>query len=352
MKKKLSEFRKDIVSGDWILVASKRGRRPVFFNHDKKTDWRKLPHKDCPFDDPQKSGNGKPIFWLSAPIKSGGGKVAKPNIKDWFVQVISNKFPAVSPSKICPIPGSFGWHSIMAGVGFHEVVITRPHDRSLSEMTKEEATLVLRAYVERMLALREEKCVEYTSVFHNHGRSAGASVVHPHSQIIALPIIPPDVARSFEGSRRYFTEHGHCVHCTMLEWELAEKDWIIFQNEHFIALAPYASRVSYEVRVYPKWHASHFEEMDEEKLCYLAEALTESLRRLRIVLGDPDYNFFLHTAPTKEKYMEHYHWHFEILPKTGIWAGLELGTGIDIISTSPEEAAKELRKASTVLKFK
>lgn len=340
-KKKLSEFRKDIVSGDWILVASKRGRRPVFFDHDKKKDWRKTSKENCPFEDPQKSGNGQPIYWLPAPGLPAAKKFSP---KDWFVQVIRNKFPALSPAKVCPIPASFGWHSIMAGVGFHEVVVTHRHDRGLGDMTKEEAALVLRAYVERMLKLREEKCVEYISIFHNHGKSAGASVVHPHSQIAALPIIPPDVARSFDGSHRYFSEHGHCVHCTMLEWELAEKDRIVFQNEHFIALAPYASRVSYELRVYPKWHAPHFEEMDEEKLCYLAEALTESLRRLNVALHDPDFNFFLHTAPAKEKYMEHYHWHFEILPKTGVWAGLELGTGIDIISTAPEEAAKELRR--------
>jgi UDPglucose--hexose-1-phosphate uridylyltransferase len=341
MKKKLSEFRKDIVSGEWILVASKRGRRPVYFDHDKVSEWKKFPKKDCPFEDPQKSGNGKPLFWLAMPTLKDG---AKADFKDWFLQVIRNKFPALAPSKVCPLPGSFGWHSIMAGVGFHEVIITRPHTKSLGEMCFDEAGLVLHTYIERIKKLREEKCVEYISVFHNHGKTAGASVTHPHSQIVALPIVPPDVGRSFEGSRRYFEEHGHCVHCTMLEWELAEKDRIVFQNEYFIALTPYASRTSYEVRLYPKWHASHFEEMDDKKVSWLAEALVESLRRLRIVLNDPDYNFFLHTAPVKEKYMEHYHWHFEILPKTAVWAGLELGTGIEVVSVSPEDAAKELRK--------
>lgn len=347
-KNKLSsEFRKDMVSGEWVLVASSRGRRPHYFNH-KKAKREKASKRGCPFEDPQKSGNPEPLLWhgleeLRASKSLPFGK--------WFVQIIPNKYPALSPSKTCPIAKGSDSYKMMAGVGFHEVVITRPHDRDLSKMTYDEAQLVLRVYQERYLELQKEKCVEYILIFHNHGERAGASIAHPHSQIAALPIIPPDVANSFEGSRKYFEVNGHCVHCTMLEEELKEKKRIVFQNEYFVVVSPYASRISYETRIYPKWHASHFEEMDEHKRIWMAQALVEALSRLGRVLGDPDYNFFIHTAPAKRKFMEHYHWHVEILPKTATWAGLELGTGIEVVATSPEDAARELRELKPLYDF-
>jgi len=343
MKKQVSELRKDMVSEDWVLVASSRGRRPHSFDGKKKS-WKKASKKGCPFEDPQKSGNGKPIVWYEAPKKKKDKK-KKRALKDWFLQVIPNKFPALAPSKSCPVINTKGSYETMRGVGFHEVVITRPHLRSLGEMSYDEAELVLRAYQERMNSLKKEKCVEYIAVFHNHGEGAGASLAHPHSQIAALPIVPTDISRSLNGSQRYFDKNGHCVHCTMLEREIKEKKRIIYQNKYFVVVAPFASRISYEVRVFPKWHDAHFEEMDENNRILLAEALVQALRRLGKTLNDPDYNFFIHTAPIKAKHMEHYHWHFEILPKTAIWAGLEIGTGIEVVSTSPEDAARELRKA-------
>ncbi len=343
MKKPVSEFRQDMVSGDWILVASRRGRRPNVFDHKKGSSWKNISKRNCPFDNPQKKGNPYPVLWYGLDCLKPG--VKKPEFKNWFVQIIPNKFPALSPSRVCPSMISHNHYNFFNGVGFHDVIITRPHDRSLGEMSHKEAELVLCAYQNRYLHLKKEKCVEYILIFHNHGEGAGASIAHPHSQLIAMPIVPPDVSRSFAGSERYFKKCGHCVHCTMLEWELSKKSRIVFQNEYFVVLAPFASRVSFELRIYPKWHASHFEELDEHKRIWLAEALVEALRRLDKALDGPDYNFFIHTAPAKVKYMEHYHWHFEILPKTGVWAGLEFGTGVEVVSVPPEEAAKMLRAA-------
>ncbi len=342
MKNQVSEFRQDIVSGDWILVASKKRRsRPYFFNHNEEDAGKKITRKDCPFDDPQKFENTKPILWYAfEPLKNRAAK-----FKDWFVQIVPNKYPVVSPSKTCPQSKPKGPSSKMEGVGYHEIIITRPHSRSLGEMNPTEVQLVLKAYQERYLQLKKEKCAEYILIFHNHGPKAGASIPHPHSQLAAMPIIPPDVFKSLNGSKKYFEKHGQCVHCAMLERELKEKERIIFQNDYFAVIAPFASRVSYEIRIYPKWHTSRFEEIDDKKRSRLAEALIEALRRLGKALGNPDYNFFIHTAPAKKEDTEYYHWHFEILPKTAVWAGLELGTGVVVISVSPEEAAEKLKKA-------
>jgi len=341
IKNKFSEFRQDLVSGDWILVASERKKRPYFLNNIQESARKKFSLKNCPFENPQKFENPKPLVWytLNFSEKSAG------EFKDWFVQIIPNKYPILIPSKICPEPKQEGLYHKMDGVGYHEIIITRPHSRSLGEMNYLEAQLVLKAYQERYLQLKKEKCAEYILIFHNHGLKAGASIAHPHSQLTAMPTVPSDVLKSFNGSERYFKKHGQCVHCVMLEWELKKKKRVVFQNDYFATISPFAPRVSCEMRIYPKWHTSHFEEIDEKKRLALAQALVEVLRRLGKALNNPDYNFFIHTAPAKKNQMAYYHWHFEILPRIAVWAGLELGTGVEVVSVSPEEAAEKLRKA-------
>ncbi len=338
---KTSLFRKDIVSGDWILVASSIQKKPNFFAKSLKRP--KTSKQGCPFEYPQKTQKVTPLFWCPRPEARGE---AREKLSSWFVQAIPNKFPVLTPHKTCPIPLSEGPYKKMQGVGFQELVITRDHDRSLGFMTREEIGLVLTTYRERYLSLKKEKCVEYILIFHNNGSRAGATVPHPHSQILALPIIPPDVGRSLLGSQRYFHEYRKCVHCTMLKKELNDKERIIYKNKDFVVLCPYASRVSFEVRLFPLKHNPNFEDMNEAACESLADAVRVIFSKLKKAMNDPDYNFFIHTAPTQASHMEHYHWHLEILPRTSIWGGVELGTGIEIVKVPPEEGAKILKKAS------
>ena len=186
--------------------------------------------------------------------------------------------------------------------------------------------------------------MEYILIIHNHGSEAGASVPHPHSQMFAIPLIPPDVSRSIKGSQRYFYENKHCVHCDMIHWDLKEKKRIIFENKCFVALNPYASKVSFETRIYPKIHESMFEVIDIEQRQYLAETMQFVFSKFNKNLKNPDYNMVIHTSPPKLSATRHYHWHVEILPRIGIWGGLELGAGIDVVKIPPEEAAKILKK--------
>jgi len=340
--KEIIEFRRDMVSGEWILVSSVRRTRPLFLG--KSLPRARLPKKDCPFDDPQKSGNPPPILWYPRPPKNKN-KRASTRFKDWFIQIIPNKYPVLRHSGVCPKFNRYGPYKRAEGFGSHEVIITRDHNRDFEKMSLDEISLVFRAFQERYRSLEKETCIEYILIFHNRGSLAGASIGHPHSQLVALPIIPPDVSRSINGGLAFFEKNKKCVHCVMLDWEIKEKTRIVYENEHFITLVPYASRVPYEMRIFPRKHSSDFEEMPEKEARFLAESLKDALIRLDKVFKNPAYNFFIHTASARVKNVPYYHWHIEILPRTYEWAGLELGTGVEVISAPPEEAADNLRKA-------
>lgn len=335
-----SELRKDIVSGEWVLIAKGRANRPHAL--DAKHVRPSQPKTSCPFEDPSKANGEQPLFWLPSPDATD-----KANVDNWFVQVIPNKYPALAPheKRTCPVKAEYGPYSLMDGIGYHEVVVTRSHEKSLGQMSIQEVELVLRAYQERYNTLKLDPCIAYILIFHNHGPQAGASITHPHSQLIAMPIVPPDVQRSFMGSEQFYAQNKVCIHCMMLKWEREEKKRIVYENGEFIVLAPYASKVSYELRVYPKGHDCCFELVSPERLSLLADAFTAALSRLYHALGDPDYNFFIHTTPVNSSETEHYHWHLEIMPKTSTLAGLELGTGVDVVIASPEDVSEILQNS-------
>ncbi len=337
IKKQKHEFRKDLVSGDWILIAPSRAKRPDIIKTKKEKNF-------CPFENPQKSGNPPPILWYprpETPLKK------RKDLSSWFIQVLPNKYPLLSAplKKTCPPVHSLGPQKTLEGVGFHEIIITRDHFKTIDKMKLEEVNLLLKSYQARHQALATEPCINYILVFHNQGKLAGASLSHPHSQLIALPVVDPDISKSIEGSREYYEKHKKCIHCAILEWEMKQKKRIVYQNKHFVTLVPFAPRVSYETRIYPLAHAAHFEEISDEERLSLAESLKDALRRIAKAIKTQDYNFFIHSAPLNLKNHSHYHWHIEILPRVSAWAGLELGVGIEAVIVPPEQAAKNLRKA-------
>lgn len=328
-KRLISELRQDPVSGDWILLAPARGVRHKFEGREKII----LPKNKCPFDNLVKFDNFPPVLVYYNENKS-----------DWFLQIIPNKYPAVSHED-CSLLLQRGLYKSRVGAGFHELVILRDHNRYLGQYSAEEIKKIFKAYQDRYLSLSKEKCVEYISIFHNHGKEAGSTVPHLHSQILALPIIPPDVNHSINGSRRFFHEHKKCIHCEMLKQEIKEKERIIYENKDVIVFAPFASQVNFETRIFPKKHLAYFEKTGDSESASFAEAMSFIFSSLYKNLKDPAFNFFIHTSPAnkKEDY-NHYHWHMEILPKFEATGSLELGTGLNIISVAPEEAAKILKR--------
>ncbi len=331
--KSVSELRQDLVSGDWIVIATGRAKRPNAFVKKKRPRWYQ-PKRTCPFEDPKKSGNEDPVLLYSS----------NKSDKDWWVQVIPNKFPAFNPG-LCPPEFKHGPYTIMEGVGFHEVFITRDHDRGVAEFNAKETELLVQSYQERYKQLMGEDCVKYVSIFQNYGEEGGATIYHPHSQLIAIPVVPGDVTSSLEGSEKYFRKNKKCAHCVMTDVERKDRTRIVFENDEFIAVCPYTSRTAFEIVISPKTHSANFEMMGGISRKLFSRVLQASLYKLYKGLKDPAFNYFIHTAPSKgEKDYHFYHWHLEILPKTAIWAGFEIGTGIEICTIRPEDAAAFLRK--------
>ncbi len=326
---KLSQLRQDLVSGDWIVIAPKRAERPHEF--ESKGTRKRAPIKGCPFEDPKKYDHAE--LFLEYRNKRG-----------WTLEIVENRFPAFVHKNICSVIRRIGPNAVTDGIGHHDVVITRDHDADFPDLDSERAIEVFKAFQERYLMLLHDDCLAYISIFHNWGPAAGASIYHPHYQLIAIPVVPPDVEHSLQGSRRHFEKYKQCVHCTVIEWERREKKRIIFENKEAVAFMPFASRNSFEFGVFPKRHQPFFENSSEFILSDVSLALHGALKMMKKKLKDPDYNFYIHTAPVRKKETHrHYHWHIEVLPKLNISAGFELGTGIDINPVDPDEAAKILR---------
>lgn len=330
----VSELRQDLVTGEWVAIAQGRAKRPeAFIRQDRVTI--QTSKRDCPLEDVQASGNAFPVLTYTK----------HDNPTDWSLQVIPNKYPAFTHHGTCGTVWNEGPFEVRDGHGFHEVIITRDHERHIALLSREEVSEVIRAYRARYLALKEDQCLKYIALFHNHGPSAGASLPHPHSQLIAIPVLPPDIQRSLRGSNFYFRKYGKCVHCVMNRWERTDKKRIVFENDLFIAFCPFVSRNAFEVRIFPKKHEAYFYTITDSAITQLADTLRTSLHKLYEVLKNPDYNFFIHTAPLGAKKYSTYHWHIEIVPKTATWAGFELSTGIHLVTIDPKDAAAHLRKA-------
>lgn len=340
----LNEFRQDLVSGDWVLFATGRAKRPNATEHSVPdigtpnqsagADATEQAGISCPFDDPKASGQEI----ISEYKKSNGEK---------WVTVIKNKYPAVRPGACAPIE-TIGPFSRTAANGFHEVLVTADHDRNFPEFTTEETEIVLGVYRDRYLEISKYECGEYIQIFNNSGAKAGATVEHPHSQILSTPVLPPVVARSLRGSADFYKKNRKKVHEVILEWEMGQKKRIVFENNLFVCFCPFSSKRPYEVRIFPKIGCARFELTDDIFLNGCAEALNFCLNRLKKILGGKlDYNFFIHTAPVHESAeplcSEFYRWHLEIVPHYSILAGFDYSTGIIVNVIDPDKAAKEIR---------
>lgn len=335
--KDVSQFRQDPVSGEWVIIATGRGRRPDDFRNEKRLE-SVTPIISCPFENPEKSGH-EVVYEVTGDSSTGSGQA-------WWIKVIKNKYPLVEGDK-CGLTIDVGPYKVQPGAGHHEVVITRDHRRSIGQMTAEEVEKIVDTYQNRYKKLASLDCAHYILIFHNHGSEAGASLSHPHSQIAAVPMIPPDVGRSLEGSRRYWAKNNRCVHCDMIDWDRKENR-VVFENETMVVVSPYAPRTAFEVRIYPKTHKPYFEDCATGEYRDLAEALRTALGKLFRGLNDVAYNFFIHTAPVFQKNdYKYYHWHIEILPKPPTPpAGFEFGTHVNVSVVNPNDAAEYLRGVS------
>ncbi len=330
----MPELRKDPIHGGWVIISTERSRRPSDFTPEE----RKTAGGFCPLCEGNEDRTPPEVLAFRENGMAG-------NSPGWSLRVVPNKFPALRIEGELNREGE-GIYDRMNGIGAHEVVIETPsHSETLTTMSIKAVENVLWSYRDRIIDLRRDHRLRYVMVFKNFGISAGASLEHSHSQIIALPIVPTKVREEIEGAKNYFSYKDRCVFCDILRQELQERKRVIHENEGFVSLAPFASRFPFETWIVPKVHQSSFELTESSFFSLAAEALSDTLRRMKEILDDPPYNYILHTSSSPEKDRDHYHWHFEIMPKLTKVAGFEWGTGFYINPTPPEEAAEYLREA-------
>jgi UDPglucose--hexose-1-phosphate uridylyltransferase len=330
----MPELRKDPIHGRWVIIATERGRRPSDFAIER-------PHATGGFC-PLCEGNEDKTPPEVLSYRNDG---TPPDSPGWSLRVVPNKFPALRIEGDLDREGE-GMFDKMNGVGAHEVVIETPlHEETLATLSFKAVENVLWAYRQRILDLKGDQRFRYVLVFKNHGVAAGASLEHSHSQLIALPIVPRRVSEEIEGAKNYFQYKDRCVFCDIVRQELQQKVRVISENKGFVSLAAFASRFPFETWILPKKHYAHFENMEAADYEQAAQSLSDTLHRMNQVLGEPPYNFVIHTSSFSDGDNDHYHWHFEIMPKLTKVAGFEWGTGFYINPTPPEQAATYLREA-------
>src|SRR5947208_14970319 len=309
----MPELRKDPVVGRWVIIATERARRPSDFVAEPVRPRASA----CAFCAGHESQTPPEIL-------AGRPPDGEPNGPGWTYRVVPNKFPALRIEGELE-PSGEGLFDRMNGVGAHEVVIETPeHGASLAGLSVDAVADVLFAFRERMLDLKKDPRFAYVLVFKNHGEAAGASLEHPHSQLIATPIIPIMVSEELNGSSQYYEMKERCVWCDIVRQERrSRKKRVIAEANGFVALAPFAPRFPFETWILPTRHRSAFEEAAVDELRGLAELLGDFLRRMERVLNSPPFNFMLLTAPLRDGPLEHFHWHLEIIPKLTNVAGYE-----------------------------
>ena len=339
----MPELRHDPIQKRWVIIASERGRRPDDFPKLEQN----MPTGFCPFCE---GNEAKTPPEITAIRHKGHGS----NSPGWQVRVVPNKFPALRIEGELERKG-IGIHDRMNGVGAHEVIIETPeHDLGMADMPVADLETVIWMYRERLNDLLRDSRFKYVLIFKNYGAAAGASLAHPHTQIIATPVTPLALAQELSAAKDHYHYKERCLFCDVIEQELESGERIVLANNHMVAIAPYASRFPFELFLAPRHHSHSFAEISDGMIHELAVALKEVLFRIKKCLNDPPYNFLIHTIPNvgvtprRATYWDtisvDFHWHIEIMPRLTRIAGFEWGTGFYINPTAPEEAAKYLRE--------
>lgn len=329
----MPELRKDPIIGRWVIIATERAKRPSDF----KVAEEKYKGGFCPFCEGNEDKTPPEIM---AYRRNG----SQANTPDWVVRVVPNKFPALMIEGGLNREGS-GIYDKMNGVGAHEVIIEGPsHDKALADFTDEEVESVLWAYRDRVIDLKKDTRFKYIMIFKNHGEAAGASLEHTHSQLIALPIVPRYVMEEMNGAKDYYLYKERCIFCDIVRQERMDGTRVVFENDDFLVISPYAPKFPFETWILPKTHQTHYEDCQVKEYQNLAKALRTTLMKVKVALNNPPYNFIIHNTPiVTEKNIPFYHWHIEIMPSLTKVAGFEWGSGFYINPTPPEDAARHLR---------
>lgn len=327
----MPELRQNRFNKEWVIIATERAKRPeeLRLRHEQPT----LPHysEKCPFC-------------------PGNEHLAPPEVmridgdgKDWQVRVVPNKFAALAREGQ-PTRKISRSRRTMNGVGIHDVIIEgRDHGATTALFSDAQVVNVLRCYRTRYLEVAKDPRITHVTIFKNHGSSAGTSLEHPHSQLIATPVISHQVRDRMYEALRHYDEFGECIFCEVLGEELDAYVRIVELSEHFVALEPFASPTPFATHIYPRRHMASFGDINEEEMVDLGRVLRMVLAKLYHGLRNPDFNYTIRSAPAENRGVMYYHWYLSVIPRLTQVAGFELGSGMFINTVLPEAAAEFLR---------
>ncbi|MCK9572144.1 MAG: galactose-1-phosphate uridylyltransferase [Candidatus Omnitrophica bacterium] len=330
----MAQLRRDPIVGRWVIVDTDDPKKPQDFQYEqyipKGTEL-------CPFC----YGNE----FMTPPeincIREQGTGINTPG---WQVRVVANKFPALQIEGELDRRG-IGIYDMSNGIGAHEIVIESPyHTKDLPDLLQEEVENYLKICCSRCADLAKDSRFKYLMLFRNYGSAAGASLEHPHTQIVALPMVPKNALEELHGAKEYFNYRERCIFCDIIRQEIQDQERIVLENKYFLSFCPFVSRFPFEIMVIPKKHAGSFTFLSFEEIKALAEIMQGTIRKLKKVFENLSYNYIIHSSPINgDAEEEYYHWHIELMPKLTQVAGFEWGTGFYLDSTSPELATQYLK---------
>lgn len=322
----MGEIRQNKVTKQWVIYAPARRKRPQDYQQPHKES-KDLPDFDpaCPFC----PGNEHKLTSIVMELPNQ-------ELNHWQTRVIPNKFPALTPNQDVN-RFTQGMYMTMPGHGSHEVIIESPrHNRDIAQMSTAEVGSIIETYHKRYVDLMKAPQNMMTLIFRNHGLQAGASLSHPHSQVIVTPMVPHHIRYREEEAQRYFDDWGRCVFCDILMFELQDQQRVIFENQSFVSFVPFAAAVPFEIWIMPKQHQASFSHISDIEKADLSLALHQILLNLSQKLQDPDYNYVINTAAQYRAGEPQLHWYLQIQPKLTTPAGFEMGSGICINPSIPE----------------
>ncbi|MBI1858939.1 MAG: galactose-1-phosphate uridylyltransferase [Candidatus Melainabacteria bacterium] len=326
------ELRQNKITNNWTLYAPHRSTRPMDHKKKKNKQKYKLPkyEKECPFC----PGNEKMLPSVISEIR---------NKNSWFTRIVSNKYPVLLPEEKQKKFNDVTFPCMLTS-GNQEVIVEHPmHNKNISSFSTCEFENLLKTYRKRFDELIRIKSNKFVFVFRNHGEGAGASRIHPHSQIVSLGFVPAYIQYRENNSKKFFHKHGRSIYKTLLEREKKEKKRMLFENDAFLAFVPYAAEVKCELWILPKKQRANFGKITNKEIILLAKILKKTLERLHEKLKNPDYNLVLYSASKHNIKASYLCWHIQIRPKLSRPAGFEIVSGMNVNPSLPEIDAKFLR---------
>lgn len=331
----MPELRQNFFTKEWVIIATERAKRPEELATHRALQEVPSFVETCPFCPGNESKTPPEV--LRIPADLGG---------PWAVRVVPNKFCALS-SEVQPTRNLQHLRRRIDGFGFHEVIIDSPdHARCMALLPDAHVANILHAYKQRYNTLSLDRRIAHITLFKNHGADAGASLQHPHSQLIATPVIPSQVRHRLFEALRHYDDVGECMYCHMVEREVEDQTRIVVKSEHFVAMEVFAAATPFATHIFPLRHMASFGDIADSEVADLARVLRILLAKIYVGLENPDLNFTVRSGPAEYAGARHFHWYVSVIPRLTRVAGFELGSGMFINTVLPEAAAEFLRGVS------